>query len=114
MYDNQEVINAKRHGGKREGSGRKTRAEENKLMDKLNPLDSIAFKALENGVKNGEFNFVRMYFEYRFGKPKERMDITTAGQKIGAIQVEIIERQITGPDQRGIPPLKGIEETDNS
>lgn len=62
-------------GGKRIGAGRKPKATEIELIELLTPLDSIAFKALEKGVNAGEFPYIKLYFEYRYGKPKQQMDI---------------------------------------
>ena len=65
-----------KHGGAREGAGRKSKAEEQKLIEKLTPLDNKAFKALENGIDEGHSWAIKMYFEYMYGKPKETKDIT--------------------------------------
>lgn len=62
-----------KHGGKRENSGRKSKASELELIEKLSPLDKDAFDAIKKGVKNGEFNFIKLFMEYRFGKPKESL-----------------------------------------
>lgn len=77
-------------GGKRIGSGRKPKAEEVELIERLSPLDDIAFKALQQGVKAGEFQYVKMFMEYRYGKPKEKVDVTTDGDKLNTIQVNVI------------------------
>ncbi len=65
-------------GGKREGAGRKPKATEIELIELLTPLDAIAFKALEKGVKAGEYQFIKLFFEYRYGKPKQQIDIEQA------------------------------------
>jgi hypothetical protein len=75
------------HGGKRAGSGRKRKAEEIELIEKLSPLDGIALQALESGVKRGDFQFTKMFFEYRFGKPQDKVDITSGGETITAIKL---------------------------
>lgn len=68
------------HGGKREGAGRKPKADEIELIEKLSPLDDIAFKKLEEGLKGGEFQYVKMFFEYRFGKPNQTIDANVKGE----------------------------------
>ena len=35
------------HGGKRQGAGRKSKADEVSLIEKLSPLEDIAFNALK-------------------------------------------------------------------
>tara|TARA_R110000824_G_scaffold49549_3_gene139110 strand:- start:4627 stop:4857 length:231 start_codon:yes stop_codon:yes gene_type:complete len=64
------------HGGKRSNSGRKAKADEIDLIEKLSPLEDAAFKALKNGVENGDFKFVQLYYNYYAGKPRETRDIT--------------------------------------
>lgn len=68
-----------RRGGKREGAGRKPKATELELIEKLSPLDSVALKALADGVKGGDYNYVKLYFEYRYGKPKQQIDASVTG-----------------------------------
>ena len=63
-------------GGKREGSGRKPKIEEVQLIDKLTPLEPLAFEALKDGLEKKDFKFVQLYYNYFAGKPKETKDIT--------------------------------------
>lgn len=69
-------------GGKRSGAGRKPKADELELIERLTPFDDIAMDALKIGLKNGEYSFVRMFFEYRLGKPKETMNLNHRGALI--------------------------------
>jgi len=64
------------HGGKRAGSGRKPKADEVSLIEKLSPLEDTAFEALKKGVEKGDFKFVQLFYNYYAGKPKETKDIT--------------------------------------
>jgi hypothetical protein len=64
------------HGGKREGSGRKAKTEEIQLIEKLRPLEDLAFTALKEGLEKKDFKFVQLYYNYFAGKPKETKDIT--------------------------------------
>jgi hypothetical protein len=63
-------------GGKREGSGRKSKSDEVKLIERLTPLEDKAYKALEAGIENGDFKYVQLFYHYYAGKPKETKDIT--------------------------------------
>ncbi len=63
-------------GGKREGSGRKSKSEEVQLIERLTPLEDKAYKALEAGIENGDFKYVQLFYHYYPGKPKETKDIT--------------------------------------
>jgi len=65
----------KNNGGKREGAGRKPKSEEVELIERLSPLDDDAFEALKDGISKKDFRFVKLFYEYRFGKPRETKDI---------------------------------------
>ena len=68
-------------GGLRAGSGRKSRAEELKLIEKLSPMEDKALAALKKGVDKGDYAFIKMYFEYYFGKPTENIALDNSGQQ---------------------------------
>ena len=57
-------------------SGRKAKADEQLLMEKLSVYDDDAFRILGEKLGQGEYWAIRMYFNYRFGKPKEVQNIT--------------------------------------
>ena len=63
-------------GGARKGAGRKSKAEEVDLIEKLSPLEDIAYQALKKGVESGDFKYVQLFYHYYAGKPKETKDIT--------------------------------------
>jgi hypothetical protein len=69
-------------GGKRKGAGRKSKAEEQKLIEKLSPLEALAHKKLKEAIEKGQNWAIRMYFEYMYGKPKESIDHTSGGEVI--------------------------------
>ena len=73
------------HGGKREGAGRPSKADEIKLIEKLTPMAPAAYKALKEGIDRGDYKFVQLFFAYYAGKPKESKDITSQGEKIQTI-----------------------------
>ena len=54
------------HGGKREGSGRKPKADEIELIERLSPLDDIAFEALKDDIKQKDFRYVKLFHEPSF------------------------------------------------
>ena len=64
------------HGGKREGAGRKRKDEEDFLVEKLSAYDNDAFAILIEGVMNKEYRFLKMFMEYRFGKPRETKEVS--------------------------------------
>lgn len=61
------------HGGKREGAGRKPKADELQLIEELDRhiQPNEVFDKLHGLIKENNFNAIKLYFEYRFGKPKE-------------------------------------------
>ncbi len=62
-------------GGARPGAGRKSRAEELQLIEKLTPLEDEALKQLEKGIKANDFAFIKLYFEYFYGKPSDNINL---------------------------------------
>lgn len=70
------------HGGARQGAGRKSKSDEQKLIEKLSPMEDIAHQALKENVTAGEAWAVKLYFEYMYGKPKQSIDHTTQGEKL--------------------------------
>jgi hypothetical protein len=70
------------HGGKRPNSGRKPKADEAKLIERLTPLADSAFSALEAGLVDGQNWAVKLWFEYYYGKPTQTIDVTTDGERV--------------------------------
>lgn len=62
------------HGGKREGAGRKPKATEQKLIERLSPLDDIAFNQLQSNILDGEKWAIELFFKYRYGMPKQMIE----------------------------------------
>ena len=63
----------KNNGGARAGAGRKSKVEELRFIEKLdNIIDSDeAIEKLLELIKADNFNALKLYIEYRYGKPKE-------------------------------------------
>lgn len=78
----------KQNGGKREGAGRKPKADEVKLIERLTPLADSAYAALEAGLNEGNPVFVKLWFEYFYGKPKQTIDLDTTITGIKSILIE--------------------------
>lgn len=57
-------------------SGRKSKSEEIELIERLSPLDDIAFEKLKKGIEAGEFPYIKLFLEFRFGKPKAQKEIS--------------------------------------
>jgi hypothetical protein len=77
-------MSEEKRGGFREGSGRKPKADEIKLIEKLDEIidkDTVV-KKLNELITEGNFNALKLYFEYRYGKPKESIDLTSKGESL--------------------------------
>ena len=72
-----------KRGGKREGAGRKSKAEEMQLIEMLNThIDKdeaiLKLKAL---IDTGDFKAIQLYMNYMYGKPKETKDISISSEQ---------------------------------
>jgi hypothetical protein len=75
---------AKGKGGKREGSGRKPKVQEVKLvesMDAISVPDEI-WKALLYKCLQGDTGALKLWLSYRYGLPRQQIDVTSNGEKI--------------------------------
>ena len=80
MLNNQLIStmgSVKNNGGARAGAGRKSKAVEQKLIEKLSPLDNEAFKQLKKNIANGEKWAIELFFKYKYGMPKQSIDQNT-------------------------------------
>ena len=81
------------HGGKRNGAGRKAKAEEQKLIEKLTPMNSLALESLQKGLEKKEQWAVKLFFEYFYGKPQQRVDVTTNDENINMPLINFVETE---------------------
>lgn len=72
-------------------AGRKPKADEEKLIQRLSQLDEQAFKCLEDGIKDGNYQYWNKFMEFRYGKPKERVDVTSNQQTINIPNIEFFK-----------------------
>jgi len=64
-----------------ENSGRKSKSSEIALIEKLSPLDDQAFEQLKKGIESGDFQFLKLFFLYRFGRAKQIQDVTIQSEQ---------------------------------
>lgn len=64
------------NGGKREGAGRKPKADEIKLIESMDAITApeYVWKALFSKVKEGDVTAIKTWLSYRFGMPKQTID----------------------------------------
>lgn len=70
-----------KHGGARPGAGRPPKAQEQELIEKLSPMDDMALEALQSSLEKKHPWAVKLFMEYRYGKPKETKDVTIIGEQ---------------------------------
>ena len=71
--------NRKNNGGARVGAGRPKKEDELKLIEKLDLLidNDEVIKTLGKQINKGDSRAMNLYFGYRYGKPKESVDISS-------------------------------------
>ena len=72
------------HGGYRKGAGRKPKALELKAAEKLRAVldDEVAIEKLAEKVQAGDMKAIELWLAYIIGKPTDKLDLTTDGDKI--------------------------------
>ena len=74
----------KKRGGPRPNSGRPPKIQEVKLIEQMDAIsvpDEI-WSALLFKCKEGDTAAIKLWLSYRFGLPKQQIDVTTNGEKI--------------------------------
>jgi hypothetical protein len=62
-------------------SGRPPKVDEIQMIEKLSPLDDYAFEQLRRGIERGEFSFIKLFFLYRWGRPKQISEIEITSEQ---------------------------------
>ena len=81
------------HGGKRIGAGRKAKAEEQKLIENLTPMNKTALESLQKGLEKKEQWAVKLFFEYFYGKPQQRVDVTSNEESINMPLINFVKTE---------------------
>jgi hypothetical protein len=72
------------NGGARPGAGRKPKIQEIKIIEQMDAIcvpDKI-WEALLMKCAQGDTNALKLWLSYRFGLPKQQIDVTSNGEKI--------------------------------
>lgn len=80
-------------GTKGNKGGRPSKAEEQKLIENLTPMSGIALEALQEGIKGKQQWAVKLYFEYFYGKPQQRVDVTTNDESLNVPLINFISSE---------------------
>lgn len=84
------------HGGARYGAGRKSKAEElelSALIDEVAGEDgkkTILTKIIEQ-AKSGSYKHQELFMAYYFGKPNQKIDVTSKGKEISTITGMVVK-----------------------
>jgi NADPH-dependent ferric siderophore reductase len=72
------------HGGARLGGGRKPKADEIKIIEQMDAIavPEDAWRALWIKCQDGDIQAIKCWLNYRFGMPKQVVDVTTQGEKV--------------------------------
>lgn len=69
-------------GGARPNAGRKSKTDEQDLINRIRNIidDDEPLQMLKTLIQKGDMNALKLYMSYRWGIPKEKIDITTNGK----------------------------------
>ena len=81
------------HGGKRIGAGRKAKAEEQKLIENLTPMNEMALESLKKGLEKKEQWAVKLFFEYFYGRPQQRLDVTSNEESLNMPLINFVKTE---------------------
>lgn len=72
------------NGGIRPGAGRPPKADEIKIIEQMDAIAVPAkiWKALLDRCENGDTQAIKTWLNYRFGMPRQQIDVTTQGEKV--------------------------------
>jgi hypothetical protein len=77
-------MDKKQRGGPRPNSGRPPKILEIKLIEQLDAIcvPEKIWEALLYKCQQGDTNALKLWLSYRFGLPKQQIDVTSNGEKI--------------------------------
>ena len=81
------------NGGARKGAGRKGKAEEQKLIEHLTPMNGMALESLQKGLERKEQWAVKLFFEYFYGRPQQRLDVTSNEESINMPLINFVDTE---------------------
>lgn len=68
------MADGRKNNGGNKNAGRKPKADEQKLIERLTPLADDAYKALGKALKDEQGWAVKLFMEYMYGKPKQQIE----------------------------------------
>lgn len=85
------------HGGNRENAGRKSKADELQMIENMDATKATieVWMKLAEKVEGGDVNAIKLWLEYRFGKPKQLIGLVTETETleqvfmIGGVEIKL-------------------------
>jgi hypothetical protein len=86
-----------KHGGNREGAGRKPKSDEIQMIENMDATKATieVWAKLADKVESGDVAAIKLWLEYRFGKPKQLIGLVTENDtleqvfKIGGVEIKL-------------------------
>ncbi len=86
-----------KHGGNREGAGRKPKSDELQMIEKMDATLApiTVWQSLAAKVETGDTMAIKCWLEYRYGKPKQLIGLVTENEtleqvfKIGNVEIKL-------------------------
>ena len=101
-----------KNGGARPGAGRKPKIQEIKVIEQMDAISvpSEIWKALLYKCQEGDTAALKLWLSYRFGMPKQQLDITSNGESIAPpiswITKEIELKEVESIDFQEVRPIE--------
>jgi len=72
-------MDGRKNNGGHKTAGRKAKDEEGKLIERLDAIidSDEAIEVLKKKIKDGDMRAIQLYFNYRYGKPKESVTLSS-------------------------------------
>ena len=80
-------------GTKGNKGGRPSKAAEQKLIENLTPMNAMALESLEKGLEKKEQWAVKLFFEYFYGKPQQRVDVTSNEESLNMPLINFVKTE---------------------
>jgi|GEM_PF-1814638 len=106
------MTNKKGAGGAREGAGRKPKVQEIRIIEQMDAISvpEEIWNALLFKCKEGDTAAIKLWLSYRFGLPKQQIDVTTNGQNI-APPIQWIGKNIAIESAKVVDEIESDPET---
>ena len=80
-------------GGKRPGAGRKTKASEEEVMERLHPMAKDFYNKMHEKIIEGDMKALQLFAAYYIGLPTQKIESKIEGN-LNQIAIEIIKPNI--------------------